>query len=286
MESFQNNAKMKRILDWRHDEVTAVYHEKDLLNILLAMTHKLEEHMTGTSSHQNTQGSPKWNLHGFIICFFSVIVIVEEMVERQQVVIESMRLKDFMRVHQVDLLPTDDTGVVTYFQLNREIRNMAEDLYNFHDSHLFKMCWEKQAKHVAAEAKMANNAEHQQVANIMATPEKIHKLIFQPAYSDYEKLYELLKSGQIKLHLINELFDDFEGKYEGLAQELNIMSRIEKDTDKQWIHSRVQQIEQYHELHLAVASAEIIMMVKETLCLQGDFRVLETLREVVSILHF
>lgn len=205
------------------------------------------------------------------------------MVELQQVVIESMRLKDFMGVHQVDLMPTDDIGVVTYFQLSREIRNMAEALYTFHDSHLFKRCWEKQAKRVAAEATMANNAEHQEVANIMATPENIHKLIFQPAYSDYKKLYKLLKSGQIKLNLINQLFDDFEGKYERLAQELNIMSRVEKDTDKQWIHSRVQQIEQYHELHLAVASAEIIMMVKQTLCLQGDFRVLETLREVVRI---
>lgn len=39
---------MKRLLDWRHDEVKAVYHEKDLLRILLAMTQKLEEYMTGT----------------------------------------------------------------------------------------------------------------------------------------------------------------------------------------------------------------------------------------------
>lgn len=49
MEHFQSNTTMERIIGWRHDEVTAVYHEKDLLNILLAMTHKLEKHMTGTS---------------------------------------------------------------------------------------------------------------------------------------------------------------------------------------------------------------------------------------------
>ncbi|KAE8283229.1 E3 ubiquitin-protein ligase rnf213-alpha [Larimichthys crocea] len=58
------------------------------------------------------------------------------------------------------------------------------------------------------------------------------------------------------------------------------MCKSDKSTDKQWIPIRVQQIEQYHELHLAVTSAEIIMMVKDTLCLQGDFRVLETLTEV------
>lgn len=47
-EHYRNNDKMKRLIDWRHDEVRAVYHEKDLLHILLTMTHKLEEHMTGT----------------------------------------------------------------------------------------------------------------------------------------------------------------------------------------------------------------------------------------------
>lgn len=211
-----------------------------------------------------------------------MLVIVDEMVERQQVVIESKNLRDFMEVHQVDLLPTDNTGVVTYFQLDGKIRDMAKVLYTFQGSHLFKVCWEKVAKQVAAE-EMANNSEDEEVANIKATSEKIHERIFQPASSNYQSIYELLKGGQIKLKDINQLFGTFKGNYEGLTQELLIMNKIEERSDEQWIHSRVQQIEQYHELHLAVASAEIIMMVKETLCLQGDFRVLETLREVVRI---
>lgn len=45
---------MRRLIEWRQTEVTAVYHEKDLLNILIAMTLKLEDHMTGTSqTHQS-----------------------------------------------------------------------------------------------------------------------------------------------------------------------------------------------------------------------------------------
>lgn len=205
------------------------------------------------------------------------------MVERQQVDIESKRLRDFMEVHQVDLLPTDNTGVVTYFQLDGKIRDMAKVLHTFQGSHLFKVCWEKAAKEVAAEEKKANNAEDEEVANIKATSKTIRKRVFKPAYSTYQRIYELLKGGQIKLKDINQLFGTFKGNYERLTQELLIMNRIEERSDKQWIHSRVQQIEQYHELHLAVASAEIVMMVKETLCLQGDFRVLEILRQVVRI---
>lgn len=217
----------------------------------------------------------------YSFCLIPVTVDVEEVEERQQVDIEARSLNDFMEVHQVDLLPTDKTGVVTFFQLDEEIREMAEVLYTFQDSHLFKMCWEKQAKFVAAEGMEDDDPECEEVADIMATTEVIHDEIFQPAFSNYENIYWLLKSGQITLKDVKQLFDAFKGNYEGLTEELNIMSRIEKSTDRQWIHSRVQQIEQYHELHLAVASAEIITMVKETLCLQGDFSTLKTLTEAV-----
>lgn len=207
------------------------------------------------------------------------------MEEHQHVDIEAGRLKDFMEVHQVDLSPTDKTGVVTFFQLNEEIREMAEVLYKFQDSHLFKMCWENQARLVAAKEMEDDNSECQEVVEIIATPEMIHNEIFLPTFSDYVKIYSLLKIGQITLKDINQLFDAFKGNYEGLNRELNIMSRVEKATDKQWIHSRVQQIEQYHELHLAMASADIITTVKETLCLQGDFSILETLIEAVRIFN-
>lgn len=69
MEHFQNNAKMKWIIDCRHDELKAVYHEKDLLNILLTMTHKLEEHMTGTS--RTHKGVPNGTCM-VLLCVFSL----------------------------------------------------------------------------------------------------------------------------------------------------------------------------------------------------------------------
>lgn len=38
---------MRRLLQCRQDEVKAVRHEKELVDVLLTMSHKLEEHMTG-----------------------------------------------------------------------------------------------------------------------------------------------------------------------------------------------------------------------------------------------
>lgn len=44
---YKDSGKMKRLLKWRQDEMDAVYHEKQLLDVFLTMSHKLEEHMTG-----------------------------------------------------------------------------------------------------------------------------------------------------------------------------------------------------------------------------------------------
>lgn len=46
-EQYKDNAKMRRLLQCREAEVKAVYHEKELVNVLLTMCQQLEEHMTG-----------------------------------------------------------------------------------------------------------------------------------------------------------------------------------------------------------------------------------------------
>ncbi|XP_070836494.1 E3 ubiquitin-protein ligase rnf213-alpha [Chaetodon trifascialis] len=252
-EQYKDNAKMRRLLQWRQDEVTAVYHEKELVDVLLTMSHKLEEYMT---------------------------VDVADMEERKHVNIEIMPLNDFMEVHRIDKMPSQIAGVVTYFSLDEDIRDMADVLYTFRDSYIFKVCWEKRAKLLANEEMEDNNPDEHEVADIMATPQTIHDDIFEPCFADYKDIYTCLKNGSIRLEEVNQLFGAYKGKYDELAVDLDIMCRVDKSTDKQWIHSRVHQIEQYHELHLAVASAQIIMRVKDTLCLQGDFRVLETLTVV------
>lgn len=47
-EQYKDNGKMKRLLQCRQDEVEAVYHEKELVDVFLTMSRKLEEHITGT----------------------------------------------------------------------------------------------------------------------------------------------------------------------------------------------------------------------------------------------
>ncbi|XP_068605931.1 E3 ubiquitin-protein ligase rnf213-alpha [Brachionichthys hirsutus] len=250
-EQYKDNTKMRRLLQCRRDEMASVYHEKELVDIFLTMSHTLGEALT------------------------AFVLPVEE---KQQVNIEAMPLSSFMEVQQLEIMPSDMTGIVTYFSLEERIREMAVVLYTFRDSHIFKVIWKEQVKLYAAEEMEDVLCEEEEPDT--TTPELVFGGVFEPCYACYRDMYTCLKNGSITLEEVNLYFGDYKGKYEELAQDLQIMCRVDKSTDQQWIHSRVQQIEQYHELHLAVASAQIIMMVKETLCLHGDFRVMERLTEV------
>ena len=155
---------------------------------------------------------------------------------------------------------------------------MAVVLNTYRNSYLFKGCWEKQAR-------LYVEPEKTGVADKMATPIMIRDDIFKPCYDEYQNIYRCLMDGSIKLGKVDTLLKDYTGKYNELEQDFDIMCSVDPSNDKQWIKQRALQIQQYHELHLAVESAQAIMLVKETLGLQGDFSILQTLLGVVSQLH-
>ncbi|XP_014912893.1 E3 ubiquitin-protein ligase RNF213 isoform X2 [Poecilia latipinna] len=250
-EQHRDLSKMKRFLQHRAEEVKAVYHEKELVDVILTMCHKLEEHMP---------------------------VDVSDLEDKTQVNIEMMPLNYFMEAHHFDQLATTMSGIVTFFSLDEEIRDMATFLYTFNESIVLQMCWEKFAKEMARDEMEDADGE---ISDFSATPEMIYNQIYLPCRDEYKDIYTRLKDGSIRLEEVDLLFKAYKDKYEDLTQELDIMCKQETSANKQWIHNRVQQVQQYHELHLAVASAKVIMMVKDTLGLQGDFQVLETLTDVI-----
>ncbi|XP_061604346.1 E3 ubiquitin-protein ligase rnf213-alpha isoform X4 [Phyllopteryx taeniolatus] len=252
-EQHRDTGKMTRLLKCRESEVQAVYTQKEQVDSLLTMIRHLDEDMA---------------------------VDVRDMEERCRVNIEMMALDLFMEVHPFDQLPSATAGVVTYFKINDEIRQMSDVLYKLNDSHIFILCWKEQGKLLGREDVMQDNPVEEDVPRATLTLNEIHADIFKPCVAAYTDIYTHLKNGSIKLKEVQRLFTNYRGKYAQLARDLDIMCRIDMSTDKQWIHTRLQQIEQYHELHLAVDSAEVIMAVKGTLCLEGDFSVLETLLKV------
>ncbi|KAJ8398812.1 hypothetical protein AAFF_G00420090 [Aldrovandia affinis] len=260
-ERCKDRSAMGRLLLWRQDEVKAVYRERELVESLITMSRKLQEHIP---------------------------VDMDGLEERHRTNIEVMTIDQFMEVHQFDEISAL-TGVVTYFDLDQDIKEMAKFLCMLKDSFVFCMCWENQAKDLSRRSHhnddddSSSEEEADFDVQLVATPPVIHREIFQPCYDKYRRIYSDLKSGSLKLEEVDIIFGAYKGKYEELRVELEIMCRTDRSDDQNWIQRSTQQIEQYHEIHLAVESAVVIKKVTQTLCLQGDFQVLEMLLEVADV---
>ncbi|XP_064180420.1 E3 ubiquitin-protein ligase rnf213-alpha-like [Anguilla rostrata] len=242
------NSAMKSLMKFREDEVKSINHERALLRNLLEVCQALQEYIT---------------------------VDLEDLESKLGVTVEEKTLDEFMEVYQPDNISSEKVGVVTCFELSPGVREMAEALHVFRNSFIFKMCWKNQAKALSRSDDITGEMGAAPV--IRASLHEIHKEVFQPCYGRYREIYNNLRSGGLTLQEVDDIFEDYTGKYDELTDDLQIMCKIDSEMDKHWIHKRVQQIEQYHELHLALKSVKVIMEAKQILCPQGDFHILDTL---------
>ncbi|KAM9457017.1 E3 ubiquitin-protein ligase rnf213-alpha-like isoform 2-T2 [Clarias gariepinus] len=253
-EKCKDTNAMKRLLQLREDEVKSIYHDSELVKGLIAMCRNIQEHVT---------------------------VDFGSLEAKQQIDIDDKELNMFMEVHPFNQIASPMAGVVTYYDLDDDVRHMAETLHTFKESYIFKLCWENQAKTFAQ--RDADDCESDEEEDLLATTDLIYEDVFQPCYSEYQTIYESLKDGSMTFEEVDLIFKAYIGKYVELTEDATIMSKLDPADDKRWIQRRIQQIEQYHELHLAVESAQVVMRVKHTLGLTGDFQVLEKLLIVTDL---
>ncbi|XP_046722736.1 E3 ubiquitin-protein ligase rnf213-alpha isoform X2 [Silurus meridionalis] len=253
-EKCKDTNAIRQLLQLRQNEVKDIYHDSELVKGLISMCQNIQEHIS---------------------------VDLGDLEEKQQVDIEEMELNKFMEVHTLDQIASAVAGKVTYFDLDDDVRIMAENLHIYKESFIFKICWESQAKDYAQRAN--DEFESDDEEELWATANSIYEEVFLPCYSKYQKIYKSLKDGSITFEEVDVTFKAYTGRYVELTEDATIMSKLDSTDDKRWIQRRIQQIEQYHELHLAVESAQVVMMVKQTLGLQGDFQVLEKLLIVTHL---
>lgn len=188
--------------------------------------------------------------------------------------IEKMSLNTFLKVFTLDGETSYSREEVTYFGLCDITRQMAEELHAIKDSSIFKMCWRDQVEELSR-----NQPDEEEIYTL----DMVYNKIFQSCYSTYKRLYDNLKSGELSLEETDTIFEVYKGQYEDLRKDLHIMCRINPSDNRKWIRDKVHQIQQYQSLHLAVEFSKIIMNIKKTMCLEGDFRVVESLQQMVCV---
>uniref|UniRef100_A0AAX7V858 RING-type E3 ubiquitin transferase n=1 Tax=Astatotilapia calliptera TaxID=8154 RepID=A0AAX7V858_ASTCA len=166
---------------------------------------------------------------------------------------------------------------VTYFNLCDETHKMASDIHAIKDSGIFKMCWTNQVEVLTRDQSQEGNSDRNQE---IYTFEQVYNKIFQTCYTNYKRLHVSLKSGELLLEETDSIFKDYKGKYEDLEKDLHIMCRVDPSDDNSWISERVNQIQQYQDIHLALETSEIVMDIKNIICPQGDFSVLKKLLQM------
>ncbi|XP_069619694.1 E3 ubiquitin-protein ligase RNF213 isoform X2 [Ranitomeya imitator] len=171
----------------------------------------------------------------------------------------------------------DKEDSVSYYGLTSDLMDMAHDMHNFNNSHLFVTCWEQEA-HVYQDNIEEFDEESELEDDAELTLVELRDSIFTPCLERCKIIYDDLKTGKVTFEVVDDFLKDFKNQYIQLRNEFKGLCRLDGDTGR-WISQRVAQIEQYHQLDLAFRSAKAIHDVKSLLNLSGNFQTLNTLLE-------
>ncbi|MEQ2265650.1 hypothetical protein XENORESO_010547, partial [Xenotaenia resolanae] len=247
---------MRRFLKIRKEEAEAASTENELIRGLLQICREVPEHVSVDFQGLEKKLQPNFDL---------------------------MNLNEFMKVCTLDELSSQSSRKVTYFNLSDAIYEMASELHAIKDSLIFKMCWTNQVQELSREDTDEDDTENSKEMKEIYTLDHVHSKIYQSCYSRYKELYSSLKSGEMLLEEVDIVFEVYIGKHEDLHKDFDIMCRIDPSDDRKWIKGRIAQIREYHDHHLVMDSAKIIMDIRSALCLEGDFSILEKLLQMDEV---
>ncbi|KAI5277308.1 hypothetical protein MUG91_G144n75 [Manis pentadactyla] len=233
---------MKKVLDWRRNELIFLMREKRCVDSLLKMCGKVK-HL--------------------------IKVDLGEIAARHSEDLSSKRLSEATTVRSS--LASSDQRPTTHYSLSPQVEEMARQLSMLMDSHVFQIFWAEAARALSA------SQEEEEEAQPALQPGDVYRQLYRPCFERFTGLYQDLKSGEITFGEVDATFKDFVDRYSHLSYNLQIMCALDPSDPRDWITERVEQIKEYHHLHQAVSSAQVVMEAKENLGLTGDFSVLHTL---------
>jgi len=171
---------------------------------------------------------------------------------------------------------------VTFFGLSPRAKEMISSLSRLRDSMLLRQVWINNG-----DKAVRTNAERE-TQKMSLSVEDVVELIWTPTNVELKSLQERFLSGTISFGEVDKLFRVFKNnqKYDDLANEIRLFSSREGipiQTTEVLINKRIEQIQQYHTLHHCIEAAKVIQNFRTSLSLQGDFKLVEDLRNQVCL---
>ncbi|XP_048179403.1 E3 ubiquitin-protein ligase RNF213 isoform X1 [Corvus hawaiiensis] len=244
---------LEELLELRHEEVTLLRREKKAIGTFLSMCRKVQK---------------------------SVKVDVGE--------VEFQHLEDLGSKRLNQVVSVGKKPLQTFYSLRPELKEFVHKIHSFKDSVVFQQFWEEAAQK-AGEEYVCDSPEEEEEEEEENVPEldldDVLSSVIRPCFDNYAMLYDDLRSGSLTLSAVDRIFREFTNHPKDLRAELNTICGLWPEEDRDWVDQRVQQIQQYYEMHVTFDAAKIIAHVKESLGLSGDFSILENLLHITEKLE-
>jgi hypothetical protein len=165
--------------------------------------------------------------------------------------------------------------VLTYFGVEQKILMCAREMPCFMKSDTFQRLLKDRKKDVQDERK-------KEKGSTAFTFSAVVDDIWLPVTKKFMDMCHQLKNGNITFSQTKKYFGIYKDKYDKLKEELLEMCRSAK-LDNNWVARRTYQVEQYHCLHRYRSGAEVMVRLKKTFDLEGNFGKLDILLSAVSL---
>lgn len=196
-------------------------------------------------------------------------------------------MMDASRVYIRDLAQSTIVGgkvlpVVTFFGLTPKAKEMISSLSQLHDSILLRQFWRDNGD------KALKTIAERETQKMSLSVEDVVELIWTPTNAQLQSLQDRFLSGAISFGEVDKLFKVFKDdqKYDDLAKEIRLFtlrSGSPVQAAEELINTRIEEIQQYYKLHHCIEAAKIILNFRTSLGLQGDFKLVEDLRNQVCL---
>jgi len=172
--------------------------------------------------------------------------------------------------------------VVTFFGLSPKAKYMISSLSRLRESVLLRQLWIENGDKAL---RMIAEGETQ---NMSLGVEDVVELIWTPTNAELQSLQARFFAGDISFGEVDKLFRVFQDNqnYDDLANEIKLFTLrggSPAQTTEELINRRIEQIQQYYKLQRCIEAAKIILDFRTCLGLQGDFKLVEHLRNQVRL---
>ncbi|KAK2528363.1 Rnf213 [Columba guinea] len=279
-EIFQHEKQFICIWEIKHQQLVPAEREL-LLGQLRELLQRRREEVTLLRREQKAIGT-----------FLSMCRKVQASVQVDVGEVESQHSQDLSSKRLNAVVDVEKRPPRTYYSLSPELKECAQKMHSLKDSLIFLRFWEEAAQRAGEECggseeefgSLEEEAEDDDDVSILDL-DNVFSCLISPCFVSYEMLYDELRSGSLTLSAVDRIFQEFTNHPEDIKTELNIICKLRPEEDRDWVDQRVQQIQQYYEMHLTFDAAKIIASVKESLNLSGDFSVLEHLLDITEKLE-